>query len=219
MKQIALSFFLLALSFTLCIASRDKGVPDETLVNVPKLAPTDAANGSGNSGKFNIEEVCKQSTAGDKCTSVLKSLGGDKDNVKPSKFSDKVVKYVQGEFGKASTKARKEMREDDAKIEVKKATSNCVKLYLDMNNELRGLNAQGLKSSNYGTTADKFTSMAQSYPKMCEDGLMNAGTSGQKLGMYDNYKDLEELGNIVDVVTRSVSANSKSKATDNGKKE
>ncbi|KAL2945327.1 3-phosphoinositide-dependent protein kinase 1 [Bienertia sinuspersici] len=216
MKPITLSFFFLALSLTCCIAKRDKGVADETLVNVPKLAPTNVGDVKG--GIFKIDEVCKESTASDKCTSVLKSLGGDKDKVKPSKFSDKVVKHAQDEFGKASTKARKEMRKDDAKVEVKKALSHCVKFYLDMNNELRGLYAKGLKTSNYGTTAENFSTMAKNYPKMCEDGLVQAGTSGKKLELYENYKDLEELGNIVDVVTRYVSANSATKS-DGGKKE
>uniref|UniRef100_A0A803L9Z9 Pectinesterase inhibitor domain-containing protein n=1 Tax=Chenopodium quinoa TaxID=63459 RepID=A0A803L9Z9_CHEQI len=217
MKLQALSFFLLTL-FTICIAKHVKlnYNVDETQTNVPKLTPPSAADGKDE--VFNIDEACKASTVSDKCTSVLKSLGGDKKDVKPSKFSDKVVKHAQSEFGHASIKARKEMREDDAKIEVKKALSHCVKLYLDMNDELRGLYAVGLKSSNYGTTAEKFTHMAQFYPKHCEDELTKAGTSGEKLGLYENYKDIEELGNIVDVVTRYVSANSKQKAVGGGKK-
>ncbi|KNA20316.1 hypothetical protein SOVF_053070 [Spinacia oleracea] len=219
MKLQALSIiFLVTLSFTHCIAKHVKANVDETLVNVPKATPPSAALGDNHGATFNIDEVCKTSSAVAKCTTLFKSLGGDKKDVKPSKFSDKVVKHVQNEYAKASIKARKEMREDAAKVEVKKALSNCVKFFLDMNDELRGLYAVGLESSNYGTTADKFTRMAQHYPKFCEIGLKKAGTSGDKLGLYVNYKDLEELGNYVDVITRYVSATSKQKPVDGDKK-
>lgn len=220
MKLLVLSFFFIALSFNLCIAKEEKGendAGDETLVNVPKLTPTSAVNIKA--GVFNIDEVCKGNIANGKCTTILKSLGGDKNKVKPSKFSDKVVKHAQDQFGHTATKARKEMREDDAKVEVKKALSRCVKLYLDMNNELRGLYAVGLKTSNYGAAVETFSGMAKSYPKICEDGLVQANISGQKLGLYENFKDLEDLGLIVDAVTRYVSANSKQKAGGDGKKE
>lgn len=193
MKIIALSFVFLALSFTLGLANNEK---NETQVNNNK------------SGPFNIQEVCKASNDAAKCASILKSLGGNSEKVKPSKFSDKVVKHAQSEFGHTSTKARKEMREDEAKSEVKKALSHCVKLYLDMNNELRGLYCIGLKSSNYGSTAEKFSSMAKFYPRSCENGLVKAGTNGNKLGLYEKYKDLEDLGSIVVAVTHYVSAHS-----------
>ncbi|KAK9733735.1 hypothetical protein RND81_04G088400 [Saponaria officinalis] len=177
MKGILLATIFITLSFALAVAEQEK----------PKAE------------SINIDEVCKNTTSKDVCVSTLKSLGADQDQQKLSKFAQKVIRHAQSEFGHTSTKAREKMREDDLDMKIKKALSHCVKMYLDIADELRGLYLSA-KSKKFSSEGTDFMQMAQAFPRHCEHGLTKVGTSGEKLNLYKNYKDLEDLASIVDAV-------------------
>ncbi|KAL9235739.1 hypothetical protein vseg_010478 [Gypsophila vaccaria] len=177
MKGILLSAILIILSFSLAVAEEDKPKGDT----------------------INIDEICKNTTSKDVCVSTLKSLDADKGQLKLNKFAQKVIRHAQSDFGHTSTKAREKMREDDLDMKIKKALSHCVKMYLDIADELRGLYLSS-KSKKFSAEGTDFWQMAQAFPRHCEHGLTKVGTSGEKLNLYKNYKDLEDLASTVEAV-------------------
>lgn len=200
MMLITLSFFLLTLSTTLTQAELEKG--DPTLKNVPKRTPSKAGD-----TKFDIKEACKDSTSESTCESTLKSIKGGKENLKVSQFAQMVVRHAQTEYGHTTTKVRTRMREDDMEVKIKKALSHCLKMYLDMADVIRG-SYLAVKSKKYGESdIIKFIRMAHSLPSHCEEGLKKAGTSGEKLGLYKNYLDLEIIASALESVIRYASPN------------